>query len=219
MYEEILIDHPAIYSFWRAKIFQTEVDYSENANYRWGFVFHQSKSELYDAYVVGPSAQLYNFNEQQLSEGTFWGVELHETIESDFIDKSRLQGKLQKLTTQNNILKIGENFLSIPNFERLQLFVEELMNKNIIRLNYKIINILNDKSHLSQRTHQRIIREKTGLTMKQIQLLKKTEIAIPLLRQSVPHVNIAVELDFFDQSHFSKVIKRMTGKSPSYYSN
>jgi transcriptional regulator GlxA family with amidase domain len=71
---------------------------------------------------------------------------------------------------------------------------------------------------LSKYYLERVFRRATGLPLQRYMIMLRLESAKKLLECSPkPIADIALELGFFDQSHFTNVFKRFTGVTPRAY--
>jgi AraC-like DNA-binding protein len=63
----------------------------------------------------------------------------------------------------------------------------------------------------------RLFKRETGLSPHEFLIRCRIEKAIECLSQGKPLIETAIETGFFDQSHFCRHFKRVTGQSPSSY--
>lgn len=118
--------------------------------------------------------------------------------------------------------------------ETISDMIEELIGNNHISENAPIqkvvkeiieargqvkIKSIRDKVFLTERTLERKFKNQTGLTPKQFAKIIQFQTSLSKLSQAdfdkLTHVGL--DSGFTDQSHFIRVFKEYTGKTPSYY--
>jgi AraC family transcriptional regulator len=95
-----------------------------------------------------------------------------------------------------------------------------LRAKNLILKRYSEPLSLDDivaESGLPRYRFLRLFKQETGLSPHEFMIRCRIERAKQLLLQGKPLIEIAIDTGFFDQSHFYRHFKRVTGQSPSSY--
>src|SRR6516165_10586642 len=72
-------------------------------------------------------------------------------------------------------------------------------------------------SGLTRYRFLRLFKRETGLSPHEFMIRCRVERAKELLLQGKPLIEIAIDTGFFDQSHFYRHFKRVTGQAPSSY--
>jgi AraC-like DNA-binding protein len=119
------------------------------------------------------------------------------------------------LPVQNNEFHIGSCAFAIPTFEKVEEFVQALIEKSILIQDKVVVRTTqNQKQGASIRTVQRQFRRITGMTPHYYaQALRARQAAI-MLRQGHPPVTVAHELGYADQFHMTHALKKFVGKTP-----
>lgn len=103
-----------------------------------------------------------------------------------------------------------------PTFENAETFVQRLARKGLIARNLCVAASLEgDPARSSRRTVQRHFLDATGMSPKTVVQIERARRAIHLLRGGVPIVEVAHHLDYFDQAHLTRSLKRFTGLTPA----
>jgi AraC-like DNA-binding protein len=129
--------------------------------------------------------------------------------------------QLKESGTINQKFLITENFLyrkllknKIPSVKLISSI--DLLFKN--KENISIAAIC--RQHNISRKHLNFLfREYLGISPKMLSSLNRFQLILQTISKSRPHklTDIAYELDFFDQAHFSNNFKRFTGLKPNDY--
>lgn len=112
--------------------------------------------------MLGPSYS-HKVLESALGD-EYWGVEFYSPVTMIGVDKPKLTGKLVTLLVIDGKIFIGESSYTIPSFEELEAFCDNLEKQGIILY---IPNSLEYQGFLSLRSNQRHYRKAVGLTCKQ----------------------------------------------------
>jgi len=72
---------------------------------------------------------------------------------------------------------------------------------------------------LNKYKFMRLFKQETGLTPNNFVLLKRIEKSKEMLKQGVPIFDTAIDLGFYDASHFYRNFKRFTGVTPLVFQN
>lgn len=125
-------------------------------------------------------------------------------------DNNQLFEKRLYQTLKRLVKKYGTNELFTNKSVHLfQTFINEIENFNKFSLE-KTAN----QFGLNKYKFLRLFKQETGLTPNNYILLKKIEKSKLLINERQPIFDIAIDLGFYDQSHFYKNFKRFTGVTP-----
>lgn len=130
----------------------------------------------------------------------------------------------QKLFSGKDIhamVKIAEEFLRA---KRISVSVEAMLVRRIVSRTFSDPTILKvetlcEKFSLNKRQLQRLFSEYAGVSPKWvIERYRMHEALEKLAAEKPPDLaTLAVSLGYFDQAHFQKAFRKMTGKSPGTY--
>lgn len=94
---------------------------------------------------------------------------------------------------------------------RIMVFIEEHLEEPLS------LDRLADEANLSKYYFSRLFRDEIGQTPWAYVREARIKKAKTLLEQGISPAAVAVETGFFDQSHFTKVMKEVEGKTPKQY--
>lgn len=95
-----------------------------------------------------------------------------------------------------------------PFVRDIQRFIRKNIEEKLTLL------VLADEFHCSTSTVAHRFKKETGVTVNEYILLQKIAVAKPMIRQHIPISQIAAQLNFSSQSHFTGTFRKITGKSP-----
>ena len=98
-----------------------------------------------------------------------------------------------------------------PRLGRVIVFIEEHLEESLN------LDRLADEANLSKYYFSRVFRDEVGQTPWAYVREARIKKAKTLLEEGVPPAEVAVESGFFDQSHFTKVLKEVEEKTPKQY--
>ncbi|RIK42159.1 MAG: AraC family transcriptional regulator [Chloroflexi bacterium] len=103
-----------------------------------------------------------------------------------------------------------------PAYETVETFVGRLMREEVLVYDPVIHAVLQDQpAAISPRTVRHRFLQATGLTQSQIRQIERAQQAAALLRQGVSILDTVYELDYFDQPHLTRSLKRWVGHTPA----
>jgi AraC-like DNA-binding protein len=103
-----------------------------------------------------------------------------------------------------------------PTFENADTFLARLMRQGMLEHDPVVSAVLQGRpAHLSPRALQYRFLRATGLTQKSIQQIERAKQAAALLAKGIPILDAAYETGYFDQSHLTRSLKRLTGQTPA----
>lgn len=144
------------------------------------------------------------------------------TLEEVFgIPSLPLEEEVFSMDSEEELVRFAEKFLyeRLPEedkiVETINRIIEEISNKREI---VKVEDIV-EFSGLNKRTLQRMFQQYVGVGPKWvINRYRMFEILDRVSERTTDWADLALELGYFDQSHFIKDFKRMVGLSPEEYS-
>ncbi|THF83938.1 helix-turn-helix domain-containing protein [Deinococcus sp. KSM4-11] len=120
-------------------------------------------------------------------------------------------------------LSTGQSFwlddraLPIPDAQDAGAFVEHLIRQRVLHFEPTIHTLVNEDlpdADRSLRTVQRQFRQTTGLTHRLVKSIERARQAAALLEQGHGIADVVHELDFSDQPHLTKALRRFVGRTP-----
>jgi len=103
----------------------------------------------------------------------------------------------------------------IPTFETAEGLVSRLAGAGLIAVEGVVERALNGhRAGVTERSVQRRFLQATGLTQDSIRQIERARKAAPLLGAGTPALDVVSVMDFFDQSHLIRAIKRWVGPTP-----
>jgi AraC-like DNA-binding protein len=113
---------------------------------------------------------------------------------------------------------LHDTALSIPDFDDADLFIERLMRQGLLVRDPVVEAVLKQSDpeiDLSLRSVQRRFVHSTGLTHAAIRQIERAHQAVALLEQGLPVADVIFQAGFFDQSHLTRILKRLIGRTPA----
>jgi hypothetical protein len=108
----------------------------------------------------------------------------------------------------------GDTF-EIPTFENADVLVDRLVRREIVVIDELVAGVADgDPAWASERTVQRRFRWALGLSPKQFHQIRRASRAVELLRTGRTAADVASELDYADQPHLIRSLRRFTGRTP-----
>jgi hypothetical protein len=122
---------------------------------------------------------------------------------------------LPKESSQTFILK--DKVWKIPAYDTVEIVIDQLVKEKILVYDALIEKVLegNITPEVSLRTIQRRFLKVTGMTYTYLQYIKKAREAVALLKEGKPILDVVYELEYADQAHMTRIIKQLTGYTPS----
>lgn len=170
-----------------------------------GFIAVRFKSSSFNIFTSIPIDVLKN---KTVSIFDIWGNRgeiLEESIQlADGIDKrvDILNCFFENILNSNRIYNRGINWAI-----------------NYIYYNYNNLTIKDviSKSDLSSRTFQRKFKESTGVSAKEFHKISRFQslLKVFLLDNRSPNLNLVLDSGYYDQAHFNKDFKQLSGDSPT----
>lgn len=106
--------------------------------------------------------------------------------------------------------------IELPDPENADAFVERLVSAGVLVHDPVAAAALRgDVAALSTRSIQRRVARATGLTRGAIRQIRRAERAVELLCQGLTPLDVVHEAGYADQSHLTRSLKRLVGRTPS----
>ena len=103
-----------------------------------------------------------------------------------------------------------------PNFENADTFVEKLVRAEVLVCDRVVTAALQDQlPEMPSRTIRHRFLQATGLSQNHIRRLERAQQAAALLEQGNSILDVVSEVDYADQSHLTRSLKKFTGYTPS----
>lgn len=103
-----------------------------------------------------------------------------------------------------------------PTYENADTFVDHLVRQGLIVREPDVTALLRDHVHgQSLRSAKRHFQRATGFTLGHARQIERARYATNLLQQGVSVHDTIYELDYFDQSHLTRALKRFIGYTPA----
>lgn len=145
-----------------------------------------------------------------------WGVQLSAHVVVPGVAKKLLLGGELRLPVADEQVEISGRSVSVPSFEELEDFVEELLRLEVLRADEDVRRALaGDHLGYSERHWQRRVRDSTGVTRKQISQLARAREAYALLQRGVAPAECAVACGYSDQAHLTRSLRLLHGETPA----
>ena len=123
-------------------------------------------------------------------------------------------------TVSKRAFALDGDILEIPTFENAEGLVEALVRKGIVVCDDFVGDEAEDRpTAASLRTVQRHFQWALGVTPKHLQQMQRACQAVAMLQQGRPAVQVAADLDYADQPHMTRSLRRFTGRTPVEIAN
>lgn len=111
---------------------------------------------------------------------------------------------------------LGAETLEVPSFENAEGMVKRLISRGVLALD----DVVDDVTHerrlaITPRTLQRHFARAVGVTAKQLSSIYRAQDAAKMLAQGVSAVHVATRLGYADQSHMTRSLKHLLGRTPA----
>jgi hypothetical protein len=208
-----LSDSPYVDSIWRG---QADADYTLMcpADGRWNICFTRLHGKV-QVTVEGPITEAVP---RTHVEGVEWlvikfklGIFVPSVSAGQYCNGSALlpQAASQSFWLHNSAWQI-------PDFENADTFVDWLVRDEAVRLNPVVSRALQNQTPLlAERTLRHHFLQTTGLTQSHIRQIERARDAMTLLQDDVPILDVVDRLNYADQPHLTRSLKRFMGYTPT----
>lgn len=133
-----------------------------------------------------------------------------------------LPGTLRDHNNVNLPAATGQSFwlngsaLEYPSFDNAESLVKQLAKSGLLSRDPMVEDILLRRPReLSLRSTQRRFLRSTGVTYATFRQIERARYATILLREGVPILDVVSGLNYFDQAHLTRSLKRFIGETPA----
>lgn len=106
--------------------------------------------------------------------------------------------------------------LDYPDFDNAEAFVKRLADSGILSRDPVVLDtLLRRPAELSLRSAQRHFLRSTGVAYATFRQIERARTATNLLREGVSILDVVSSLDYFDQAHLTRSLRRFIGQSPT----
>lgn len=201
---------------WRVVVAQDGSWTTGGAEY-WGLCFTRYADGRQEATLAGPAVEA---RQMSLQAGEVsWGVDLHAHVTGRRPAKGDLVGKLQALPTEH----VGGQWwyelagvrLAVPDVGQLEAAVAQLHAAGLLFSEpVTAAALAGRETGVPDRTLRRRFRAVTALRQAQVTQIERARAAFELLRAGVPLADAAGRAGYADQSHMTRELRRLTGRTP-----
>jgi hypothetical protein len=208
-----LSDSPYVDSIWQG---QADADHTLMcpADGRWNLSFTNLNGRV-EICVEGPMTQAVP---KTHLDGVDWlvikfklGVFLPGVSSREYLDSAAV---LPDATRQS--FWLNSSTWEIPNFENADTFVDWLVRSDAVQLNPVVSTALQDHPQpVAERTLRHHFLRTTGLTQSHVRQIERARDAMSLLQHDVPILDVVARLNYADQPHLTRSLKRFMGYTPT----
>lgn len=138
------------------------------------------------------------------------GVFMPRVSAEAMVDRGVLHGN----PTQGRF-RLGAENLEIPTFENAEGLVALLRARGMLALDDVVDDVVRGRAKaLTPRTVQRHFERALGVSAKHLSLIFRAQDAARMLAQGVPAAQVAAHLGYSDQSHMTRSLKQLLGRTP-----
>lgn len=181
----------------------------------WSFIFTFSDTVLDSAVIYGPTD---TFREVQFTKDmTYLGIVLPENATLKDVDKSKIVNGEQRLSIISSKVLINDTVLTeAPTYNNAELFIDMLVDAGVVKSVEALTEIIAQDvaTQTPSRTAQRQVRSATGLSRSTIVGIRRAQKARVLIEENMSLSDVVLECGYYDQSHLTREIKRVTGLTP-----
>ncbi len=160
--------------------------------------------------ITRPVELAYDAGDEYLSISFKPGVFMPRLPGRRMIDRGLLRP-----TPSSRTFRLEQDELEIPTFDNAEGLVDRLVRRELIVRDEIVSGVVDGHPRaIHPRSVQRHFLEAMGMTAKRLQQIRRACEAIDLLAQGKRAVDVALELGYSDQSHLTRALKAIMGKTP-----
>lgn len=111
---------------------------------------------------------------------------------------------------------LGAETLEVPTFENAEGMVKRLISRGVLALDDVVDDVVQERGRaITPRTLQRHFARAVGVTAKQLSSIYRAQDAAKMLAQGVSAAEVATRLGYSDQSHMTRSLKHLLGRTPA----
>jgi Helix-turn-helix domain len=160
--------------------------------------------------ITRPVELAYGAGDEYLSISFKPGVFMPRLPGKRMIDRGLLRP-----TPSSRTFRIEQDDLEIPTFDNAEGLVDRLVRRQLIVRDEIVEGVVEGRPRaIHPRSVQRHFLESMGLTAKRLQQIQRACQAVELLIKGKRVVDVALELGYSDQSHLTRALKALMGRTP-----
>ncbi|WP_203818020.1 helix-turn-helix domain-containing protein [Paractinoplanes ferrugineus] len=209
LFETRLSDSPWVESVWTSTSEQV-FEMTSVAAVRWGLVFWQREGRSY-ASVKGPESRS---STAPVPDGaTFLGIDFAlGTSLRNVPTRVLLDGGIELPDTTHRTFRLDGSRWDIPRPDDAEALVKRLVRAGALVRDPVVAEV--QRGHVpevSDRTVERRFRAATGLTQGAVRQIERARKATMLLTAGLPVADVVAGLDYFDEPHLARALRRYIG--------
>jgi hypothetical protein len=160
--------------------------------------------------ITRPVELAYGAGDEYLSISFKPGVFMPRLPGKRMIDRGLLHP-----TPSSRTFRLEQDELEIPTFDNAEGLVDRLVRRELIVRDDIVAGVVEGRPRaIHPRSVQRHFLETMGLTAKRLEQIRRACRAIDLLTRGKRAVDVALELEYADQSHLTRTLKAIMGRTP-----
>lgn len=179
----------------------------------WDLVVRRVKGRielLQTGLITRPVELTYRAGDEYLSISFKPGVFMPRLPGKRMIDRGLLHP-----TPSSRTFWLEQSELEIPTFSNAEGLIDRLVRRELIVRDEIVEGVVDGRPRaIHPRSVQRHFLEAMGLTAKRLEQIRRACRAIELLAQGRRAIDVALELGYSDQSHLTRALKTIMGKTP-----
>jgi len=122
---------------------------------------------------------------------------------------------LKQPTSDHLTFRLAEASWEWPTYDNAEAFVDKLARRGLVAIDHLVAGTLfGEPAKLTARSLQRRFLRVTGMSQSTLRQILKAEFATQLLQTGLPAAEAASVAGYFDQSHMTRWVRRLTGRTP-----
>jgi len=160
--------------------------------------------------ITRPVALAYAAGDEYLSISFKPGVFMPRLPGKRMLDRGLLHA-----TPSARTFRIEQETLEIPTFDNAEGLVDRLVRRDLIVRDEIVEGVVEGRPRaIHPRSVQRHFVEAMGVTAKRLQQIRRACQAVEMLAKGTRAVDVALELGYSDQSHLTRALKAIMGRTP-----
>ena len=139
--------------------------------------------------------------------GTFMpGLPVHQLIDGQDVNLApAFRGRF----------RLDDSAWEIPDYDNAEIFVNRLARRGLLTRDAAVAAALaGDNDAMQTRTAQRHFLHSTGMSHAALRQIERARLAIQLLREGRPPVDVVHDAGYFDQAHLTRALRKFVGLTP-----
>jgi hypothetical protein len=129
--------------------------------------------------------------------------------------KRMLDRGLLRPTPSARTFRLEQDELEIPTFDNADSMIDRLVRRELIVRDEIVQGVVEGRPRaIHPRSVQRHFLESMGVTAKRLEQIQRAGRAIELLARGRRPIDVALELEYSDQSHLTRALKAIMGRTP-----